>query len=121
MSSVPDLQGVPPIPADEQGPVFREPWEAQIFALVVRLHQQGVFAWKEWAEALSATISAAKSSGNPDLGDTYYQHWLDTLETLLIAKGIASADAIHAREHEIELRPTGRHEHVARREPVKVC
>ena len=121
MNTVPTLEGVPTIPADEQGPVFREPWEAQIFALVVRLHQQELFTWKEWADALSGEIRNAQTRGDPDLGDTYYQHWLNTLETLVITKGIASAELIHDREQEIALRPTGRHEHVARREPVKVC
>jgi nitrile hydratase accessory protein len=121
MSSIPQLHGVPPIPVDAEGPVFREPWEAQIFALVVRLHQRGVFTWVEWAQGLAAEIRAAQSRGDPDLGGTYYRHWLETLEKLMIAKGIASAESIRQREHEIELRPTGRHEHVARREPVKVC
>ena len=113
--------GVPAIPADLDGPVFREPWEAQIFALVVRSHERGAFTWTEWAECLSATIAAARRGGEADLGDTYYQHWVDTLETLLIEKGVASADRLHALEHEIAERPTGRHSHVANRAPVIVC
>lgn len=121
MSAVPSLRDVPPVPADADGPVFREPWEAQTFALVMRLHQQGIFTWTEWAQMLSREIRAAQTRGDADLGDTYYHHWLETLEQLVIAKGIASPELIHAREHEIELRPTGRHEHVARREPVKIC
>ena len=34
------------------GPVFAEPWQAQAFALAVRLSEQGHFTWKEWAELL---------------------------------------------------------------------
>ncbi|GAC1634684.1 MAG: hypothetical protein NVS9B10_30800 [Nevskia sp.] len=113
--------GLPAIPADAEGPVFREPWEAQLFALVIRMHQQGAFTWNEWAEALSAEIRSAQAGGDPDLGDTYYQHWLEAFETLVIAKGITTHEALEEREHEIEHRPTGRHEHVARREPVIVC
>ncbi|MDH4457513.1 MAG: nitrile hydratase accessory protein [Nevskia sp.] len=112
---------LPAIPADAEGPVFREPWEAQIFALVIRSHQRGAFTWNEWAETLGATIKAAQASGDADLGDTYYQHWVDSLETLLIAKGLTDPDALHALEHEIAERPTGRHTHVARRVPVIVC
>lgn len=120
--AVPTLPGsLPPIPTDAEGPVFREPWEAQIFALVIRCHQRGAFTWNEWADTLSAEIKAAQSRGDPDLGDTYYRHWIETLETLLIAKGLTTHDALEAREHEIAERPTGRHEHVARRAPVTVC
>lgn len=112
---------LPAIPADAEGPVFREPWEAQIFALVIRSHQRGAFTWNEWAETLGATIKNAQANGDADLGDTYYQHWVDTLETLLIAKGLTDPDTLHALEHRIAETPTGRHSHVARREPVIVC
>ena len=57
---------VPPIesiPRDGEGPVFREPWEAQAFALVVQLHQRGLFTWKEWADTLSAEIRAVGERG----------------------------------------------------------
>ena len=36
---------------DADGPVFREPWEAQAFAMTLVLHERGVFTWKEWAAA----------------------------------------------------------------------
>ena len=77
-------------PPDE--PVFREPWEAQAFAMVVSLHTQGLFTWPEWAATLAQKISAAHAGGDADLGDTYYQHWLAALEQLVAAKG-ASSDA----------------------------
>jgi len=71
-------------------PAFREPWQAHAFALTVQLHERGVFTWREWADALSRQIKAAQASGDPDLGDTYYQHWLAALEALVAAKGAAS-------------------------------
>ena len=43
---------VPGVPRDEDGPVFREPWEARAFAMALALHEAGVFTWKEWAETL---------------------------------------------------------------------
>src|SRR5262245_4814031 len=42
-----------PMPRDEGGPVFSEPWQAQAFALAVRLSEQGYFTWKEWAATLA--------------------------------------------------------------------
>ncbi|MBK7473225.1 MAG: nitrile hydratase accessory protein [Betaproteobacteria bacterium] len=77
--------GLPRDDADE--PVFRAPWEAHAFALVVQLHERGLFTWPEWAAALSAQIRAAQAAGDADLGDTYYRHWLAALEALVAAKG----------------------------------
>ncbi len=45
------------IPCGAEGPIFREPWEAQAFAIVVALHQRGVFEWTEWAQYLSRAIT----------------------------------------------------------------
>ena len=71
---------VPGVPRDADGPVFREPWEAQAFAMTLALHERGVFTWTEWAAALAAEIKRAQAAGDPDTGETYYLHWLNTLE-----------------------------------------
>jgi nitrile hydratase accessory protein len=89
--SPPELPG---FPRDDAGPVFKEPWEAKAFALTLRLHERGLFSWPEWADALSREISGAQARGDADLGDTYYQHWLRALETLVALKGAASADEL---------------------------
>jgi len=86
--------GITGLPRDEQGPVFNEPWEARAFALVLRLHEQGLFTWPEWAGTLSQEISSAQARGDADLGDTYYQHWLRALETLAARKGALTADEL---------------------------
>jgi nitrile hydratase accessory protein len=87
---------LPGLPQDEQGPVFRAPWEAQAFALVLALHERGLFSWIEWASALSTAIQQAQAGGDPDLGDTYYQHWLAALEGLVLAKGLAGQAQLKA-------------------------
>ncbi|MGC1520768.1 MAG: nitrile hydratase accessory protein [Steroidobacteraceae bacterium] len=74
--------------------VFKEPWEAKAFALTLQLHERSLFTWPEWAEALSREINAAQARGDADLGDTYYQHWLRALESLVALKGAASADEL---------------------------
>src|SRR5215472_9426810 len=86
---------VPSIPRDTEGPVFREPWEAQAFAVALALHERGVFTWMEWADALAAEIKRAQAAGDPDTGETYYRHWLATLEGLVARKGVASSDVLH--------------------------
>jgi nitrile hydratase accessory protein len=81
---------VPGIPRDAEGPVFREPWEAQAFAMALALHERGLFTWSEWAQTLGEEIRRAQRAGDPDTGGTYYRHWLAALERLVAAKGVAS-------------------------------
>ncbi len=88
---------LPGQPAGDAGPVFREPWEAQAFALAVELSQAGHFTWNEWARALSEEIKAAQTAGDPDLGDTYYHHWLAALERLVAEKGLVIPDDMRSR------------------------
>ena len=95
--SRPDLAALPGIPRGEDGPVFREPWEAQAFAMAIELHRRGVFTWREWAAALAAEITAAQTSGDPDTGETYYRHWLAALERLAAAKSLTSAQELETR------------------------
>src|SRR6202034_1804608 len=92
-------QAMPSIARDESAPVFREPWEAQAFALALSLHERGVFAWNEWATALSAEIKKAQAAGDPDTGETYYHHWLAALEQIVVAKGLTTS-AMLARYHD---------------------
>lgn len=81
-------------PLDDDGSVFREPWEAQAFAMTVALHRSGLFTWQEWADTLAAQIASAQTAGDPDLGDTYYRHWLAALETIVAAKGASTASEL---------------------------
>src|SRR5438046_2025481 len=78
---------VPSVPRDAEGPVFREPWEAQAFAMALGLHARGLFTWPEWAAMLAEEIKRAQAAGDPDTGETYYRHWLNTLERMVGAKG----------------------------------
>ena len=83
---------LPGQPVEDGEPVFREPWEAQAFAMTVRLHEQGLFTWSEWAATLAAEIERAQAAGDPDTGETYYHHWLAALEGIVAGTGAASAD-----------------------------
>jgi nitrile hydratase accessory protein len=104
-------ESVPSIPRDKEGPVFREPWEAQAFAMALALHGRGLFTWKEWAATLGDEIKKAQAAGDPDTGETYYRHWLATLERLVGAKGVADAHTLarvrHAWEHACARTPHG--------------
>ena len=82
---------LPGQPNDDEGPVFRDVWEAQAFALTLSLHERGLFEWTEWASTLANEIKAAQAAGDPDLGTTYYHHWLNALERLVVEKGATTA------------------------------
>jgi nitrile hydratase accessory protein len=104
-------QELPRIPQDNDGPVFREPWEAQAFAMTLALYQRGLFTWNEWATALGSEIKRAQAAGDPDSGETYYLHWLSALEKLVAEKGVTTTETLHryrdAWEHACDRTPHG--------------
>jgi nitrile hydratase accessory protein len=102
---------VPSIPCDAEGPVFREPWEAQAFAIALALHARGLFTWPEWAATLGAEIKRAQVAGDPDTGETYYHHWLNALERLVAEKGVTDRKTLtryhDAWDHAADRTPHG--------------
>ena len=92
------LAALPPLPRNEEGPVFAAPWQAQAFALAVQLSEQGHFTWKEWAAALADELKAAADRGEPDDGSQYYHHWVAALERLVTGKGLTDSTALHDRK-----------------------
>jgi nitrile hydratase accessory protein len=94
------ITDLPSLPRDQEGLVFNEPWEAQAFALALRLSEMGYFTWPEWAEVLSQEIKAAQARGDPDLGNTYYQHWLNALERICAEKDFVGHEDMSQRQQE---------------------
>lgn len=105
------VRAIPNIPVDADGPVFREPWEAHAFAMALTLHARGVFTWTEWAATLADEIKRAQARGDADTGETYYRHWLATLERLVAEKGVASPATLdryrEAWDHAADRTPHG--------------
>ena len=133
--SAPENSGCYPelesLPRDEGGPVFAEPWQAQAFAMAVRLSERGYFTWTEWAAALAAELAAAAERGEADDGSEYYQHWLAALEGLVTAKGLTDVAALFERREAwadayrhtphgkpVELRPGFRVSYAYRQSPL---
>jgi nitrile hydratase accessory protein len=110
-------EDLPGVPRDANGPVFRAPWEAYAFAMALALHEKGLFAWTEWSAMLGEEIKKAQAAGDPDTGETYYRHWLATLERMVAAKGAASAQALaqhyQAWERAMQRTPHGK--------PIELC
>src|ERR1700681_1100891 len=102
---------LPDIPRDDEGPVFREPWEAQAFAMALTLHERGLFTWNEWAATLADEIKRAQAAGDPDTGETYYRHWLNALERIVAEKGVTDPQTLaryrDAWDHAADRTPHG--------------
>lgn len=105
------IAAMPSIPHDTEGPVFREPWEAQAFAMTLTLFDRGLFTWAEWAATLGDEIKKAQAAGDPDTGETYYHHWLAALERIVAAKGVTDARTLDryydAWDHAADRTPHG--------------
>ena len=74
--------------AQEQEPVFNEPWEARAFGLTIALVRGGLFTYEEFRQHLIARINA------PDANPSYYVNWLAALEGTLADKGALSSEEI---------------------------
>ena len=87
-------EDLPGLPRDAEGPVFAEPWQAQAFALTLKLHETGAFTWTAWAEALSRELAADPT----DDGSRYYEHWVAALEGLVTAASLAASAELAERK-----------------------
>jgi nitrile hydratase accessory protein len=94
-----DLARLPGLPAGPDGPVFAEPWQAQAFAIAVRLSGDGAFTWAEWADTLADVLQQAALRGEPDDGSRYYEHWLVALERLATERHLVGAEELLRRKH----------------------
>lgn len=92
--SAPDVLNLPQLPRDAEGPIFAEPWQAQAFALTLKLHEGGAFTWTEWADALSTELKRDPE----DDGSRYYEHWVAALEGLVTGRKLAGADELTSRK-----------------------
>ena len=103
----------PLLPDLDRPDAFAAPWEAQIFAMVVKLHERGLFEWSEFAELLSTEIHA-----HPD--EAYYHCWFHAAVDLLVAKGVVDEAAFEEQALEVQRFRNSDHHHVARSTPITV-
>ena len=72
--------------------------------------------WQRRSARLSLETSISNRKGRscclyPDTGETYYRHWLATLENLVAEKGVATSETLHryrdAWDHAADRTPHG--------------
>jgi nitrile hydratase accessory protein len=88
----------PPLLRDDGAPPFRDLWEAEAFAIGNLLIKEGVITCKEWETVMSEAILRAQAAGDPDHGDTYFNHWADALETILISHGMTDRESLSEQQ-----------------------
>ena len=118
MSSLAELRTLVELP-DANGEIaFREPWEAQVFALTLGLHDKGLFAWPEWVGYLEAELAEHATESPATAHDHYFDHWAAALERIVEAKGLLSRAQVELRNEDLVRNAPTAHQHKARREPV---
>lgn len=90
MLKPPPLQELEGLPLENGEPVFKAPWQAKTFAMTLQLYESGFFTWSEWAETLSGNIAAFEQTQQLHGSDDYYSLWQDSLEQLLVNKGLVA-------------------------------
>jgi len=79
---------LPEILRDQDERAFDAPWQAQVFALVLRLHQNGSFSWEDWVRVFSKQVSVSPALPGESVNDTYYRQWTDALDAILVETGL---------------------------------
>ena len=98
--TIPPVDEIPLVPTNANDEiVFKTPWEAKAFALVIHLHQGGHFTWPEWTVQLGEEIATA---GAEAPGSGYYLLWLAAAEKLVAAKAICGASDLADRKATLE-------------------
>ena len=94
-----NMEGDTALPRKSGELVFHDAWERRAFALAVALCEQGQYQWDDFRDHLIAEIGAADATraDNPDAPfPGYYEHWLASLEKVLIEKGLCTHDQLRA-------------------------
>lgn len=93
MNGVHDLggmHGLGPVVVEQNEPVFHHEWERRVFGMFLPVFATGAFNIDEFRHAI-------ERMGPRYLTTSYYEHWLVAFETLLVEKGMISADEFAAR------------------------
>ncbi len=91
MARINDVGGMAGFPGIVEGPdepPFSADWEAHVLALNGALIRRGIYNLDEFRDAIER-IPAAEY-----LAALYYERWFTAIKTLLVEKGVATADEL---------------------------
>jgi nitrile hydratase len=88
INDVGGMAGFPAIAEEPDEPPFHSDWEAHVFALNGALLKRRVYNLDEFRDALERMPAAEY------LAASYYERWFAAIRTLLVEKGVATAEEL---------------------------
>ena len=82
------MQGFGPVEQEADEPPFHADWEAHVFAMNRALIGRGVYNLDEFRDAIE------RMPPQQYLASSYYERWLHAITTLLVEKGVLSAQEV---------------------------
>ena len=98
---------------------FTEPWEVRAFAIAVAAYHNGQYEWSEFQLSLIDSIKKWEAGGGAEPW-SYYEHWLEALETVLSGTGALSEATLDEKTRQVLATPKTANHHEAHRDPVAV-
>jgi nitrile hydratase accessory protein len=89
---------------------FDAPWESRAFAMAVAL-SEGLYDWEDFRTELIAEIARWESAGHPGEEWSYYERWLESLQTVLVERGVITPEELAARVHDVAHAEAHEHDH----------
>ena len=89
------MHGVGSIAVEENEPVFHADWEKRVFSMFFGLAPHGFYNLDEFRHGIERMGASAY------LTTSYYEHWLTSYETLLVERGVITAQEYEQRCREI--------------------
>ena len=90
-------QAITPFQRMDGEPLFDEPWQAELLAMVDALIEAGRLSPVDWSDCLGAALKASAARGDSDGVDSYYNAALQALEKLLDEGGSLPASEVEQR------------------------
>lgn len=84
------MQGFGPVEVEPDEPTFHERWEGRVYGMTGMATLQGLVNVSEFRHAIERMDPAAY------LTTSYYEHWLTALGTMLVEKGVVTAEELDA-------------------------
>ena len=107
------------LPVSSGGRAFDQPWELRAFAVAVAAYHAGQYEWSEFQLSLSDSIRRWENGDGREPW-SYYEHWLEALETVLAGNGVLADASLDERTRTTLATPRNTGHHEAHREPVAI-
>jgi nitrile hydratase len=86
INDVGGVEGFAPLAPEPDAEPFHADWEAHVFAMNRALIGRGVYNLDEFRDAVE------RMPPRDYLAASYYERWLAAIQTLVVEKGVVSAD-----------------------------